>query len=220
MSLRIDAAERGWLPELLLRLGIRRLLRQRLAEERAGGVESQARRLSERLEAMEHSPLALSPGAANEQHYEVPAEFFRLVLGPHLKYSAGLWPKGVATLGQAEEAMLELTCRRAGIADGMSILELGCGWGSLSLWIAERFPSCRVLAVSNSALQRRFIESEREGRGLSNLEVVTADMNGFDPGGSFDRVVSVEMFEHMRNYEELLRRIAGWLRPDGKLFVH
>jgi cyclopropane-fatty-acyl-phospholipid synthase len=165
-------------------------------------------------------PVAIVPELANEQHYEVPPELFELCLGPRRKSSCCFWPEGVATLAAAEEAMLALTCERAGIEDGMEILDLGCGWGSLTFWLLERYPSARVTAVSNSASQRATIEREARGRGLTGLEVVTADMNTFAPGRTFDRVVSVEMFEHMRNYDELLRRIAGWLHSDGRLFVH
>ncbi len=158
--------------------------------------------------------------AANLQHYEVPPAFFQRVLGPHLKYSACLWEPGTPTLGAAEAAMLGLTCERAQLADGQRILELGCGWGSLTLWMAARYPSARILAVSNSRDQGDHIRRQAAERGLGNVEVRTADMNQFDPGATFDRVVSVEMFEHMRNHRELLRRIAGWLAPEGRLFVH
>ena len=149
----------------------------------------------------------------NEQHYEVPAEFFQLVLGPRLKYSCCLWPEGVESLAAAEEAMLALTCERAEIEDGMEILDLGCGWGSLTFWLAECYPACRILAVSNSRTQREFIESRARERGLDSIEVVTADANVFDVARRFDRVVSVEMLEHARNYEALLGKIAGWLEP-------
>lgn len=165
-------------------------------------------------------PIALRTDAANEQHYEVPAEFFRLVLGPRLKYSACLWEPGTESLAAAEEAMLRLTCARAGIVDGMRVLDLGCGWGSLTLWVAEHFPACRIVAVSNSAGQRQFIEQRCAERGFANVSVVTADINDFRPDESFDRVVSVEMFEHVRNHALLLERIAGWLAPGGRLFAH
>jgi cyclopropane-fatty-acyl-phospholipid synthase len=158
--------------------------------------------------------------AANDQHYEVPAAFFEQVLGRRLKYSCAWWPEGIASLNEAEEAMLALTAERAGLADGQRVLELGCGWGSLTLFVAERYPRSTVTAVSNSSNQRRFIEARARDKGLSNVSVVTADMTEFDPGASFDRVVSVEMLEHMRNYEELLRRVASWLDPGGRLFVH
>jgi cyclopropane-fatty-acyl-phospholipid synthase len=162
------------------------------------------------------SRVALETAKANEQHYEVPPEFFELVLGPYLKYSSALWSEGTRDLGEAERRMLDLTCGRAALEDGQDVLELGCGWGSLTLHMARSYPNSRITAVSNSVPQRRFIES----RAPSNVQVITADMNAFDPGGLFDRVVSVEMFEHMRNYDELLRRIRGWLRVDGRLFVH
>jgi cyclopropane-fatty-acyl-phospholipid synthase len=213
--------ESNRVPDLLLRAGIRRLLARRLREEGAGGVEAVQQRQEAFLAAMRAAPIALATEAANRQHYEVPPEFFRLVLGPRLKYSGCLWQPGTRTLGQAEEDMLALTCARAGLADGQQVLELGCGWGSLTLWMLERYPSSRVLAVSNSAPQREFILARARERGLdARLELRTADMNAFDAGRRFDRVVSVEMFEHMRNWEVLLARVAGWLRPDGRLFVH
>ena len=165
-------------------------------------------------------PVAIHTSAANAQHYEVPARFFELVLGPHLKYSAGLWEAGVTDLGGAEQAMLDLTINRARLADGQTILELGCGWGSLSLEMARRFPRSRIVGVSNSRYQREFIESRMRKRGIRNLVIITADMNAFDAGRQFDRVVSVEMFEHMKNYEKLLKRVASWMKPEGLLFVH
>jgi len=219
----IDLAERGWIPDPLVRAGIRRLLRHRLAGE-ARRAPDPDRALQGFIQAMVAAELAPVPDMANRQHYEVPAAFFEAVLGRHLKYSSALWPPGVATLDEAEAAMLELTCQRAGLEDGQRVLELGCGWGSLCLWVAERHPRSRVTAVSNSASQGAFVRARAAARGLSNLTVVTADMNRFEPrlepGRGFDRVVSVEMFEHMRNWPELLRRIGGWLAPDGRLFVH
>jgi cyclopropane-fatty-acyl-phospholipid synthase len=188
---------------------------QRLRDQRRNGEsnESVARGLSQ-------SPIALHVDDANRQHYEVPAEFFRCVLGRHLKYSCAYWPLGVDDLDSAERRMLELTCARAGLEDGMRVLDLGCGWGSLALWMAQAFPRCRVVAVSNSAAQRLHIEAECAARGVSNVSVVTADANFFAADGLFDRVISVEMFEHVRNYRRLLERISSWLRPDGRLFVH
>ena len=165
-------------------------------------------------------PVAIETAAANAQHYEVPSRFFELVLGKHLKYSSALWLEGTSTLDEAEEAMLALTTARAGLADGQRILELGCGWGSLSLYMAERLPHSRIVSVSNSSSQKRFIDAQATARGLRNLQVITADMNTFEATAKFDRVVSVEMFEHMRNYEVLLSRIASWMNPDAKLFVH
>ena len=219
MTIGIQLAERGLLPEPLIRHGIRRLLRRRIAGESVRHVDREVA-LARFVREMEGSEVAPVPALPNRQHYEVPAGFFRAVLGPRMKYSSAYWPSGVDTLDAAEEAMLQLTAERAELADGQRILELGCGWGSLTLWAAERFPGSRVVAVSNSASQRAHILGEAERRGLANVEVVTADMNAFAPQGTFDRVVSVEMFEHMRNWPELVRRIHGWLAPGGELFVH
>ncbi|HEV8268329.1 MAG TPA: cyclopropane-fatty-acyl-phospholipid synthase family protein [Thermoanaerobaculia bacterium] len=211
---------RGLVPDALVRLRIRALLRERLRDEKAGDAEEVQRRHEALVREMRGSPVALDTKAANDQHYEVPPEFFRLVLGKRLKYSSALFPSGVTTLDAAEEAMLQTTCERAGLADGQRILELGCGWGSLSLYAAERFPSAEIVGVSNSHDQRAFIERAAESRGLSNLTVKTADMNVFAPEGTFDRVVSVEMFEHMRNWAALLSRVASWMRPEARLFLH
>lgn len=216
----IDIVERGSLPDSVVRWGIRRLLRQRLEQESPGDAEFEREAQRFLIKDLKASPVALHTDAANEQHYEVPARFFDLVLGKHLKYSSAYWPRGVDTLDDAEAAMLRLTAQRADLADGQDVLELGCGWGSFTIYAAERFPNSRFLAVSNSSSQRRHIDRMCERRGLRNVSVVTADMNEFDTGQRFDRVVSIEMFEHMRNYEVLLRRIAGWMRPGGQLFVH
>ena len=211
---------RGLLPDVVVRAGIRRLLRRRLREEDRGSDAAQRAHLTGYVAALRRAPIALHTGDANAQHYEVPAEFYRLVLGRRLKYSSAYWPAGVDDLDEAEEAMLELTCRRAGLADGQDVLELGCGWGSLTLWMAERYPGSRVTAVSNSRSQKEWIDARARERGLGNVTVVTADMNDFAPTARFDRVVSVEMLEHMRNYEALLARIASWMRADARLFVH
>jgi cyclopropane-fatty-acyl-phospholipid synthase len=211
----IELAERGWLPDPLIRAGIRRFVRERLDEQRQGGASPAA--LAERLKAM---PIAIEVAKANQQHYEVPPEFYTCVLGRRLKYSCGYWSDNTATLHGAEEAMLALTADRAGVEDGMEVLDLGCGWGSFTLWLAERQPRTRVVAVSNSVAQGRFIAARAAGSGLTNVEVVTADINSLVFPERFDRVVSVEMFEHARNYQRLLGRIRGWLRPRGQLFVH
>jgi cyclopropane-fatty-acyl-phospholipid synthase len=216
----IEWCERGFVPDVLARLGMRALNVQRLLEE---GALSPARALARRdafLLARGRGAIARHTDAANSQHYEVPAAFFEAVLGPRLKYSSCLFPSPETPLARAEEAMLELTCTRAGLADGMRVLDLGCGWGSLSLWVAERFPRCEVVAVSNSAPQRALIEARARALGTRRLTVLTADINAFVPPGHFDRVISIEMFEHMSNYVLLLERIAGWLRPQGRLFVH
>ena len=219
--LAIALAERGLVPDPVVRAGIRLLLRDRLAQEARhfADREQALRRFVERMAAEELAP---SPQAANQQHYEVPTAFFELVLGRHLKYSAGLWEPGTEALDDAEAAMLAVTCARADLRDGQTVLELGCGWGSLSLWMAERYPASRVVAVSNSRTQGAYVRACASERGLANLEVRTADMNQFTPGdgASFERVVSVEMFEHMRNWPELLRRVSGWLAPGGRLFLH
>jgi len=223
----VDAVvDAGRLPDPLLRATIRGLLRARRAS-----VASAQEQLAAELWS---GPVTVAVDAANDQHYEVPSRVFELMLGPRLKYSSAWWPQGVSTLAEAEDRMLALTCQRAGIADGMDVLELGCGWGSLTLWMAEQYPSARITAVSNSATQREFIMARASERGLDNVRVVTADVGelGVDAGvdaeahddvvgpSRFDRIVSVEMLEHVRNHRELGRRIADWLRPGGELFVH
>jgi cyclopropane-fatty-acyl-phospholipid synthase len=171
-------------------------------------------------EAMAARPIAEHVQAANDQHYELPPAFFERVLGPRLKYSSCLYPTGGETLEQAEVLALGETCAHADLADGQQILELGCGWGSLSLWMAQTYPKARIVSVSNSAPQRRFIMDRAAALGLTNLEVVTADMNVFDTPLRFDRIVSVEMFEHMANWRALLTKARTWLKPDGRLFLH
>lgn len=216
----IHWVEQGLVPDGAVRLGIRRLLRQRLAELHSGDAEAVARIAEDFFASLQQAPLAPLPEKANEQHYELPAEFFAAVLGAHRKYSCCWWPEGVRTLDEAEAAALTATCERAGLADGQRILELGCGWGSLSLWMAERLPGARITAVSNSQSQRRFIELQASRRGLVNLEVLTRDFNQFDTDERFDRVVSVEMFEHLRNWPRAFAKVAGWLKPDGLFFMH
>ena len=220
MNTLINWAEQGRVPAPLVRWGIRQLLARRLREERRVHEATPRQRLQEFTDQLRASPIALHTDKANEQHYAVPPAFFQQVLGPRLKYSGCYWPEGVTTLAVAEDAMLRLSCERAQIQDGMAILDLGCGWGSLSFWIAEQYPQCRILAVSNSRDQRAFIQSECARRAVSTIEVVTADINDFQTDRRFHRVLSVEMFEHMRNYQHLLARIATWLVAEGKLFVH
>ena len=213
-------AEYGYLPDALLRWGVRRGLAARIAAIEAGGPEAMRRRESAFVESFADSPIALVPDQANEQHYEVPPAFFERVLGPHLKYSACLFPSSHASLEQAEVAMLELTAERAGLADGMRILDLGCGWGPFSLWAAERYRGAEITAASNSKAQAQRILQVCEERDLENVRVLVADMNSFEAGERFDRIVSIEMFEHMRNWPALLDRIADWLTPEGRLFLH
>lgn len=216
----ISWTEQAILPDGLIRAGIRRLVKQRLEDIGAGHADQAADRLEDFVETMATSPIALLPGKANEQHYEVPADFYSWVLGAHRKYSSCLFADGDGGLDGAESAALQATCEHAGLRDGMRILELGCGWGSLTLWMAARYPASRITAVSNSHSQRKHIVAEMARRGLSNVDVRTCDMNDFDIDERFDRVVSVEMFEHMRNWRELLARVNGWLVPGGRFFMH
>ena len=217
----IDWMERGYVADPLLRFGIRQLLRKRLSNVDQGSCELNQARQEELIAEFAAGPIALVPEKANEQHYEVPAELFRLMLGPRRKYSSCHWPPSVEDLASAEDASLAETCARAEIENGMDILELGCGWGSLTLWMAEHYPDSQITAVSNSSSQREFIVAEAERRQIGqNLTVITADMNDFNPSDNYDRVVSVEMFEHMQNHQLLMQRISDWLKPAGKLFVH
>lgn len=219
MQLLIQMAENGIVPDSLVRLGIRGLLKKRLDEAPKGEVAlHQANQAL--LEGLRSSPIALNTREANEQHYEVPADFFKLALGKNLKYSSGYFPDADSSLDDAEDAMLQLTMERADLGNGQEILELGCGWGSLTLAMAASFRNSRITAVSNSSSQRAFILDRCRERGLTNVEVITCDINMFQAEKRFDRVVSVEMFEHMRNYQELMGNISGWLKDDGKLFVH
>lgn len=215
-----QSIENGMVPDFLIRTGIRHLLKQRLKSESSGSCEEVQDRLEEFVRKAASSHIAIVPERANEQHYEIPAEFFSLVLGENKKYSSCYWTPETNSLTEAENKALQISCEHAGIENGMRILELGCGWGSLSLWMAKNYPDCRITAVSNSASQKSFIDSQGEQFGLTNLNVITADMNTFETDAKYDRVVSVEMFEHMRNHQELMRKISGWLENNGKLFVH
>ncbi|MGB1557518.1 MAG: SAM-dependent methyltransferase [Oceanococcaceae bacterium] len=213
-------AESGWVPDGLIRLGVRQISRRRLREEYALSEAERAKLRAQRLAEWAAGPIAVHTQAANDQHYEVPAAFFDQVLGPRRKYSCCLFDAPTQDLAQAEEAMLALTAERAGVADGMTILDLGCGWGSFALWAAEHFPGATIIGVSNSHGQREFIQAQAAARGLQNLEIRTCDINDFAPSERFDRVVSIEMMEHVRNHPELFSRIASWLAPGGKLFSH
>ena len=220
ITLLIKLAEKGFLPDSLIRLGIKRLCSQRLLQATSFSDADMEKEHAAWIDVLKKSPIALVPEKANEQHYEVPPRLFELVLGKNLKYSSGFWPEGVSSLDQSESAMLDLTAERAGLFDGQDILELGCGWGSLTLYMAAHFPKSKITAVSNSNDQRQFIEERCRQLKLENISVITADMNDFNAEGLFDRVVSIEMFEHMRNYEKLLGRVNAWLKKEGKLFVH
>jgi cyclopropane-fatty-acyl-phospholipid synthase len=211
---------RDIVPDALIRVGIRHLLGAKLEEEKEKNAILQLEKKMQFVRELRSSPVAIKTKDANEQHYEVPTEFFRYVLGPRMKYSSCHYSRPEQTLAEAEEEMLALTCQRAEIRDGLEILELGCGWGSLTLWLAENYPNAKITAVSNSSTQREYITEALQKLGNKNVNVVTCDMNDFEPGRTFDRVVSVEMFEHMKNYRELLQRVARWLKTDGLLFVH
>jgi cyclopropane-fatty-acyl-phospholipid synthase len=221
-SLAMNLLERDLVPDFLIRRRIRSLLAARLREEDQGDPERQQQRMTDFVRKLSGSPVAIETAAANQQHYEVPTEFYRRVLGRHLKYSSSYFARRSESLDDAEERMLELTCRRARLGDADRILELGCGWGSLSLWMATNYPAARITTVSNSRTQKAHIDAEARKRGLRNLEVITCDVNelSFPHGTRFDRVVSVEMFEHVRNYEALLARVASWMAPAATLFVH
>jgi cyclopropane-fatty-acyl-phospholipid synthase len=211
---------RGILPDTLIRLGIKNLLKERLKEIQADNLEREDHARTDILKELKVSPIAVETDAANDQHYQLPADFFQLALGPNLKYSCALWSDSTGNLKEAEEAMLDLTCSRAQLQDGQDILELGCGWGSLTLYMAKKFPNSKITAVSNASNQREFILNKAKNLNLNNIRIITQNMISFSTTEKFDRIVSVEMFEHMRNHEQLINRIAGWLKPEGKLFVH
>jgi cyclopropane-fatty-acyl-phospholipid synthase len=212
--------EQDKVPDYLLRAGIRKLLKQRLKDENKGGVEAQQAHLMSIIDMLKASPIAVNTSEANEQHYEVPTQFYQYCLGKNLKYSSGYWNEGVTDIDTSENDMLELSCRRAELANGQQVLELGCGWGSLSLYMAAKFPGSTFKVVSNSRTQKVYIDEQARQRGITNLTVITADMNTFTIDEKFDRVVSVEMFEHMRNYTLLLAKVASFLKDDGKLWIH
>jgi len=216
----VRLVETNRVPDWLIRVVVRRSLTQTLRRRYQASLEERSAEKQALIEKLRQSPIAIHTADPNRQHYEVPSEFFRAVLGKRLKYSCCYWSDRDTTLDEAEDAMLRLTCERARLEDGMEVLDLGCGWGSLSLWIAEQYPACRVLAVSNSRTQREFIKAQCRERGLLSVEIITADVAQFDTSRRFDRVLSVEMFEHMKNYEHLMARIASWLKPAGMLFVH
>ena len=216
----ITIAENGYMPDFFIRIGIRRMQKERIIWSKTRSVSSIEEHHQSWVHKMKDSPIAYVPDKANEQHYEVPPLFFENVLGKHLKYSSGYWPEGVATLDDSELAMLKLSADRAEITNGDKVLELGCGWGSLTLYMAENYPKSHITAVSNSKDQRLFIEKKCQERGFENVKVITADMNEFTIDEKFERIVSVEMFEHMRNYEHLLDKVSSWLQSGGKLFIH
>jgi cyclopropane-fatty-acyl-phospholipid synthase len=212
--------EQNKVPDPLIRIGIRKLLKQRLQDEDKGNVEAQQAHLMTLIAELKNSPIAINTSEANEQHYEVPTEFYQYCLGKHLKYSSGYWNSGVTDIETSERDMLEITCKRAELHNGQNVLELGCGWGSLSLFMAAKYPGSTFTVVSNSRTQKIYIDEQAKARGITNLTVLTININDFKLDQTFDRVVSVEMFEHMRNYQKLMALVASLLKPDGKLFVH
>ncbi|CAN5318311.1 cyclopropane-fatty-acyl-phospholipid synthase family protein [soil metagenome] len=214
----VNAAERLPLPDAITRAGIEWLVgtTRRTIATRTDTEQDEAAF----VRAMVRYPIAAHADKANAQHYELPPAFFKLALGPRRKYSCCYYERPDDTLEQAEINALERTLDHADLRDGQRVLELGCGWGSLSLFMAERFPASSITAVSNSRPQRDHIMGEARARGLSNLQVITADMNDFSTDLRFDRVVSVEMFEHMSNWTALLDRVRSWLADDGRLFLH
>jgi len=218
--LSISLAERGFVPDFIIRLAIRRLLRYRLTLERHPNKEVALAHEQALIAQFRNSPIAVFTDAANQQHYEVPAKFFTAALGPAKKYSCCEFPTPETNLAEAELAALQTVCERAELEDGQSILDLGCGWGSFSLFAAARYPKSNITALSNSHAQREYIEARCRERSLTNLSVITGDITQFNPNQTFDRVVSIEMFEHLRNHRELMERIAAWLHPRGQLFVH
>lgn len=220
MSVLLDWVEAGRVPDPAVRFAIRRLCLARLRQESEGGKEAIEARKASLVRELGQGPIAVNTADANSQHYEVPAEFYQRVLGRYRKYSCGYWPAGVADLSASEEAMLELSASRAQVEDGQRILDMGCGWGSMSLFLARRYPQAQITGISNSSSQREFILGEARERGLDNLDVVTCDINDFSPAGRFDRIVSIEMLEHVRNYRELFKRMSSWLEPGGHVFVH
>ncbi len=220
VPLTLGLLEKGLLPDPVIRYGMQQLLANKIAEEKKDGVEAGQARIMKIIEEMRAAPIAVATKEANAQHYELPTEFFKLCLGKHLKYSSCYYKQGDESLSQAEGDMLALTCDRAQLADGQAILEFGCGWGSLSLYMAEHFPKARITGVSNSRTQKLFIDAQAKERGLTNLEIITCDMNVFTTDKRFDRIVSVEMFEHMRNWNALLTKAASFLNPKGKIFIH
>lgn len=209
---------RGLIPEPLLRYGIRRKLKSQVQSDPSGQEESAY--LNRIYNSLNRSPIAVHADTANEQHYELPSEFFKIILGPRLKYSCCFFEDTSTTLEEAEVLMLSKTVSRAGVEDGDIVLDLGCGWGSLSLYIAEHYPNCLITAVSNSSSQRKYIQNQAEQYGYSNIDVITGNIANIELEKTFDRIISIEMFEHMRNYKKLLSKLANWLSVDGTLFVH
>jgi len=212
--------EKDIFPDFLIRMRIRSLLQARLKEEEKGSAEANLQSKMKYIQNLKDSPIAVETKAANEQHYEVPSEFFEYIMGPRMKYSSGYWKSATTSFAESEEDMLALYMQRAEIQDGLRVLDLGCGWGSVSLYLAEKFPKCKVTGVSNSKTQKSFIDARAKERGLKNLTILTQDMNVFTIKDKFDRMISIEMLEHMKNYEKLFEKLSGFLDKQGKFFIH
>ena len=220
MSRAVFLAERGYAPEALIRTGIRSMCKNRLSDVSSPNESVRKKKLENFIDTMNRSEIALSPDIANQQHYELPYTFFEMILGSHRKYSCGYWDDDICDLDCSEQRALQLTCEHANIRDGDQILELGCGWGSLTLWLARQYPTSHITAISNSTSQRLYITNRATELGLNNVEIITEDINRFVPASRFDRIVSVEMFEHLRNYREMFQRISDWLNDEGQFFMH
>lgn len=217
------ALECGWIPDFVVRYKVRQRLTDLVTSLNEGGVEGQSQRSRKFLGEIEEMPIAINQTDANDQHYEIPAEFYQIVLGPQLKYSCGFWPEEATTLAESEEHMLRLYCQRAQVQNEMAILDLGCGWGSVGLYVAKNYPESQVTCVSNSQQQRQYILETAKTRSITNIQVFTGDVATFERDDfleKFDRVMSIEMFEHMKNYRKLMKKIGNWLKPNGKMFVH
>jgi cyclopropane-fatty-acyl-phospholipid synthase len=209
------------IPDFLIRKQIKNLLKQRLKDENKSTQELQHLHFTNYWKGLAQSPIAIHTQAANEQHYEVPTEFYQFIMGKRMKYSSGYWKDDNSSFQESEDSMLELYIDRTEFFDGMKLLDLGCGWGSVSLYFAEKFPNSSIVGVSNSRTQKDFIMNSAKARGLKNIQIVTVDMNEFDPGiDVFDRIISIEMLEHMKNYEKLFEKLAKSLKNNGKIFIH
>ena len=213
--------EKGLVPDFVIRFGIRQMLKTKIKAESSPSAEMELTKRLRFVQELKDSPIAIEQDAANTQHYEVPAGLYQLTLGPRLKYSCCFFVDGNdRDLAKAEEDMLRLTCERADVRDGQTILDLGCGWGAMSLWLASTYPQANVTGVSNSQSQAEFIRGRANKLGLKNLQIITADISTFETATKFDRIISVEMFEHMKNYQKLMKKLSHWLVDEGKLFVH
>jgi len=210
----------GIIPDTVVRMGIRTLLDQRLRESNRGSAEANVEAKLKYVKRLKEMPIAINTQDANRQHYEVPTEFYQVCLGARLKYSSALFPPGCTSLNEAENHMFETYCNRAQVKDGLEILDLGCGWGSLSLYLAEKYPNAKITGLSNSATQREHIMQIAQTNGFKNLQIVTSDINVAELNQKFDRIMSIEMFEHMKNYQKLLEKVSSWMKDDGMLFIH